>query len=121
MSAKKGGFQINLKRPRGNMNLLSGCLGLVATLGAVGLVLPEQLASADHLAAGWAPVVFRRDLVRLQVDSHVVLFVCHMTAEGAGQLAILRPGGIGFHHICRRTECQKSDNQVCFIDTGRQS
>jgi hypothetical protein len=32
--------------------------------------------------------------------------VRHMTAEGAGQLAVRRPGGIGFHHICRITECQ---------------
>jgi len=63
------------------------------------LVLAQQLPGRNHGATNCARIVLGRQLVCFQVDSHVVFFVRHMLAEGAGELAIFSPGGMGGHHI----------------------
>lgn len=66
------------------------------------LVLPEKLSGVhQHIAIGTV-VGFGRQLMWFKMNSHVVLFVCDMVAEGAGELVVFCSGGISGNNIWQK-------------------
>ena len=72
---------------------------VILRLLAGSLVLPKGLPGLNYSAADRATVGFGGELMCLQMDSHVVLFVGDMVAEGAGEPPVFCSSSICRNHI----------------------
>ena len=62
-------------------------------------MLPEGLPGLNYSATDRATVGFGGKLMGLQMDSHVVLFVGDMVAEGAGEPPVFCSSSVCRNHI----------------------